>query len=269
MMVLRKLLILLVVVVIQLKIDKKEIAIYIGYPRVYGMLANSFWLNVTCFDIWIVFSGYSQPYLSLTKKQEMKKFLIYSAYAWAVPGILCIIRYNIARLLFISVYTTVSTTLQIVNLLLFLATVKKLYDHNKLTKNVLIDECTRNYNKKEKERFNLYLKLMLVMGIPWISDILELIFPSLDLLWQIMFTFNLFQGVMMFIIFICKKRILHAINVKLWPSKIIFTYNESSSKNSKATETSSSRGTQGQCTNKTDEKEVNEMTELDIELKSK
>ncbi|XP_075221519.1 uncharacterized protein LOC142324560 [Lycorma delicatula] len=96
-----------------------------------------------------------------------------------------------------------------------------------------------------KGRFNLYLKLMLVMGIPWISDILEIIFPSLDLLWQIMFTFNLFQGVMMFIIFICNKRILHAINIKLWPSKIIFTYNESSSKNSKATETFSSRCMQG------------------------
>lgn len=58
-----------------------------------------------------------------------------------------------ARLIFISVYTTVSTTLQIINLLLFLATVKKFYEHNKLTKNVLTDECMRNYNKKEKERY--------------------------------------------------------------------------------------------------------------------
>ncbi|XP_075234884.1 uncharacterized protein LOC142332361 [Lycorma delicatula] len=108
------------------------------------------------------------------------------------------------------------------------------------------------------------------MSIPWVSQSLKLILPSLDLLWQAIFFFNLLQGVLIFIIFICKKRILHSINNKLWPSKIIFSYNESSSKNSKTIETSSSGVMQSQYANETDEKEQeNEIIELNIKLNSK
>lgn len=59
-------------------------------------------------------------------------------------------------------------------------------------------------------RFNMYLKLFIVMGISWI---MELIAWSIDIdlvpevIWYPSYIINALQGVIIFIIFVCRKKI--------------------------------------------------------------
>lgn len=67
-------------------------------------------------------------------------------------------------------------------------------------------------------RFYLYLKLFIVMGVNWILEVLSFYFPDYDNVWLISDIINSFQGVMIFLIFVCKKRVLLLLNKKLCPN---------------------------------------------------
>ncbi|XP_075233428.1 putative G-protein coupled receptor Mth-like 3 [Lycorma delicatula] len=248
--------------------EYKWIAKILAYPRVYGMLGNFFWLNVMCFDIWLVFSGYSQSFHNLTKHQQTKRFLKYSIYAWSMPVVICTVRALIARKLYQILFKAVVTTLLLLNVVFFATTAYNMYDHNKKTKVLKSKPHKSDDKKQEREWLYLYLKLFLVMGIPWIAEPLSLLLPKLIYLWYGMFLFNILQGPLIFIIFICKRSILNVINVKLWPSKIIFTYEKShtSSQSNRDTESSGAKHTStyhSDCNAKENiELQGNEMVEL-------
>ncbi|XP_075220895.1 G-protein coupled receptor Mth2-like isoform X2 [Lycorma delicatula] len=212
----------------------------IGYAAHVTLLANFFWLNAMCYDIWQVFSGRSLRARSMTKYQEWRKFMKYCLYAWGCPVIICtatfiadlvlpdgnrykpmvgvkycIINDNKSKMLF---YFFPLILLLLLNVIMFSSTALKLFKHKKQT-NVLRTGENQINNSAEKERLNLYFKLFLVMGITWVTEPISWIFnekPSI--LWIICDCINLLQGIPIFIIFVCKKRYLEAVKSKLFSS---------------------------------------------------
>lgn len=65
----------------------------------------------------------------------------------------------------------------------------------------------------------LYLNLFIVMGVNWLAEILSWAFSSSssESLWYVTDIGNSLQGVFIFLIFVCKKRVLKLLNKKLCP----------------------------------------------------
>lgn len=66
-------------------------------------------------------------------------------------------------------------------------------------------------------RFIVYLKLFIIMGINWITEIISwsLENEKMYIIWYITDCINALQGVSIFFIFVCKKRVLILLNKKL------------------------------------------------------
>jgi len=61
----------------------------------------------------------------------------------------------------------------------------------------------------------LNLKLFIVMGISWLLEITATIFYTKSTWWTISDVFNLLQGVLIFLIFVFKRKVLVAFQKKL------------------------------------------------------
>lgn len=59
------------------------------------------------------------------------------------------------------------------------------------------------------------LKLFIVMGASWLMEIISTLTPTLAELFYVSDAFNIFQGVMVFMIFVCKKKIWLAMRARL------------------------------------------------------
>lgn len=61
-------------------------------------------------------------------------------------------------------------------------------------------------------RFSMYLKLFIVMGIFWGTGIILWLISANDsipqIIWNISYTIDILQGVIIFLLYVCKKKIL-------------------------------------------------------------
>lgn len=74
-------------------------------------------------------------------------------------------------------------------------------------------------------RFMLYLKLFIVMGVNWLAEIISWATDpdgSNYNIWYLTDIGNSLQGVLIFLIFVCKKRVLRLLNKKLCPRFELF-----------------------------------------------
>ncbi|XP_058800351.1 G-protein coupled receptor Mth2-like isoform X4 [Phymastichus coffea] len=196
----------------------------------FSFLASFFWLNVMCFDIWWTFGGFRSLHGSV-KQRERKKFIMYSIYAWGcatvittitmimdlVPGIpdtmirpefgkgSCWFETAGARALYF--YGPMGLTI-ICNICLFILTAVKIIKHKKDTARQLKGSDSRRHDDN-KQWFNLYLKLFIVMGINWSMEIISWMFEDIlpKYVWYLTDLTNTLQGVIIFIIFVWKDKI--------------------------------------------------------------
>ncbi|KAG5321077.1 MTH2 protein, partial [Pseudoatta argentina] len=195
----------------------------------FSFLASFFWLNVMCFDIWWTFGGFRSLQGSV-KQRERKKFIIYSIYAWGSASLLSIIcaimdfvpsvpkelirpeigvtkcwfNTDEARALYF--YGPMGVTV-ICNICLFISTALKIVRHKKDTAHHLRGSESRRHDDN-KQWFNLYLKLFIVMGINWSMEIISWLFKSAPpYIWYLTDLTNTLQGLIIFIIFVWKKKI--------------------------------------------------------------
>ncbi|XP_044585426.1 G-protein coupled receptor Mth2-like isoform X2 [Cotesia glomerata] len=205
----------------------------------FSFLASFFWLNVMCFDIWWTFGKnpglYTNPYGGFRalqgsqKKQERKKFACYSIYAWGCAGLLtgiclimdfhpnisssvirpqfgkesCWFATDAARAIYF--YGPMGVTV-VCNIILFIATAMKIVHHKKETAHLNRDDNRRHNDNKQW--FNLYLKLFIVMGVNWSMEIISWIFGNKpDYIWYVTDVANTLQGLVIFIIFVWKRKI--------------------------------------------------------------
>ncbi|KYN27327.1 G-protein coupled receptor Mth2 [Trachymyrmex cornetzi] len=195
----------------------------------FSFLASFFWLNVMCFDIWWTFGGFRSLQGSV-KQRERKKFIIYSIYAWGSASLLSIIcaimdfvpsvpkelirpeigvtkcwfNTDEARALYF--YGPMGLTV-ICNICLFISTALKIVRHKKDTAHHLRGSESRRHDDN-KQWFNLYLKLFIVMGINWSMEIISWLFKNAPpSIWYLTDLTNTLQGLIIFIIFVWKKKI--------------------------------------------------------------
>ncbi|XP_019883791.1 G-protein coupled receptor Mth2 isoform X2 [Camponotus floridanus] len=195
----------------------------------FSFLASFFWLNVMCFDIWWTFGGFRSLQGSV-KQREKKKFIIYSIYAWGSASILTIVCaimdfvpnvpkefirpefgeatcwFNTDGAKALYFYGPMSITV-ICNICLFISTALKILRHKKDTDHHLKGSESRRHDDN-KQWFNLYLKLFIVMGINWSMEIVSWLFKNEPkYLWYLTDLTNTLQGLIIFIIFVCKKKV--------------------------------------------------------------
>ncbi|GLH02125.1 G-protein coupled receptor Mth2 [Gryllus bimaculatus] len=183
--------------------------LYFAFIIYFAFLASFFWLNVMCLDIWWTFSGF-RPMRGSVKEREHKKFIIYSLYCWGSPLIMLIIcmvmdlhpdipdsyikpgfgelkcwfKSNLGNFIYFSGPIAI---LIICNIILFILTAVKIQQVKRGTK-ILKKQDSRRHNEEEEnnaQRFNLYFKLFLVMGVNWIMEIVSFAAGGPDEYWYI------------------------------------------------------------------------------------
>lgn len=236
---------------IQMDVDEKipiKACIAFSYIVIFAFLSSFFWLNVMCFDIWWVFSGYRPPAAGSKKELEKKKFLFYSIYSWGLATLIFVIIlvmempwipkhfirpefgydrcwFKTPEAEFYYFYLPLAFILSS-NLLFFILTSCRILKISNETK-VLTRGENKRHEEHERKRFVLYLKLFVVMGINWIAELLSFFYPNLKNLWFITDASNTLQGVFIFLIFVWKRRILRLLKLKF---RSIFLSNDGLSK---------------------------------------
>ncbi|XP_075978349.1 putative G-protein coupled receptor Mth-like 11 [Anticarsia gemmatalis] len=184
----------------------------------YFFLASFLWLNVMSFDLWYAVTNEVLP----TRKNDFdwRTFRRYCVYAWGSPALVTIIAVIVDRQeLFTDpqhappfrkcfaevesrqIYMDLPIGLLIgINMVLVLLTAKSLWlSHRNLTANP--DSRSTQTNK---DRFRMYGKMFVIMGISWALELLS----ELPLLAYIIVAFfNIFIGIFYFYIFVCNKRV--------------------------------------------------------------
>ncbi|XP_020295646.1 G-protein coupled receptor Mth2-like isoform X8 [Pseudomyrmex gracilis] len=205
------------------------ICIGLAFVIHFSFLASFFWLNVMCFDIWWTFGGFRSLQGSV-KQREKKKFIMYSIYAWGSASIFTLVcaimdfvpsmpkkfirpEFGAERCWFstdsakaLYFYGPMSLTV-LCNICLFISTALKIVRHKKDTAHHLRSSESRRHDDN-KQWFNLYLKLFIVMGINWSMEIVSWLFKSAPAyVWYLTDLTNTLQGLIIFIIFVWKEKI--------------------------------------------------------------
>ncbi|KAI5719246.1 hypothetical protein M8J76_007285 [Diaphorina citri] len=213
--------------------------VVIGFLIQFFFLATFFWLNVMCFDIWWTFSSTVRPIHGTISHQENTKFLFYSLYAWLCPVTLvgitiamdllpeiswiikpgfgekrCWFTSDLGMLIYF--YGPVGC-LVIANIVMFLSTARTLLAHHKVNATILKTGGSKKHVQTENERFRLYLKLFAVMGVNWIMEVVSWACGGEQYFWYVSDLTNALQGVFIFLIFVCKRRILTLLVLKVYP----------------------------------------------------
>nr|QZD25057.1 GPCR24 [Spodoptera exigua] len=204
----------------------------------YAFQTSFFWLNVMCFDIWRTFRSYknfvknNSGYRggSTNKRRERRRFLLYGLYAWGVPLILTgitagmqfgdlpahIIKpgFGTKRCWFVDwvsdlVYFFVPVLILVIcNVVFFTVTAYRIRSIRQETAILKGAESSRSDKlKKDKQRYGLYLKLFMVMGVNWTVELLSFAIGGSNLYWIITDISNIGLGVFVFLIFVWKKKV--------------------------------------------------------------
>ncbi|XP_046824916.1 G-protein coupled receptor Mth2-like isoform X2 [Vespa crabro] len=213
----------------QFKYLPRNICIPVAFFMYFFFLASFYWLNVMCFDIWWTFGGFRALRGSM-QQRDRKKFIIYSIYAWGMalfftgiclimdfaPNIpessirpqlgaeRCWFKYNTATNIYFIGPMTISV---FCNLCLFISTALKIQKHKRDTAHHLRGSESRRHDDN-KQWFNLYLKLFIVMGITWSTEIISTLWKESDnYIWYVTDVVNTLQGLIIFITLVCKEKI--------------------------------------------------------------
>ncbi|XP_022197953.2 G-protein coupled receptor Mth2 isoform X2 [Nilaparvata lugens] len=239
-----------------------ELCKFLAYTVAFSFLASFYWLNVMCFDIWWVFCGFRKSQMQPSKRgMDSKKFLYYSIYSWGSATAIIILVIATESLPFISeqwllpkpdfgktkcwfeskpamwtyFYGPMASIL-VANLFFFMTTINKILKISKETR-VLTHDGNKRHDEKEKQRYMLYFKLFLVMGITWVSEVVSFHFGSRQssFVWIVTDVCNTLQGIPIFFIFVWKKKTLRLLNDRFCPSIRLMDASQSSTKTRETT----------------------------------
>ncbi|KAM3965240.1 putative G-protein coupled receptor Mth-like 3 [Aphomia sociella] len=201
----------------------------------FSLESAFFWLNVMCFDIWWTFSG--KRGISFEKLSTKARFYAYALYAFGIPTALTVLLaalefsdlplhpllpqlrqqgcfiYGNGRLIYLYGPLVVLCT---ANLIFFILTAVKIAQIKKQTSVLKSKESsTHDSQRNDKQRLFLYIKLFIVMGVNWLLEVISALYPELDNFWRFTDAYNVLIGVIIFIIFVCKRKIFRLIKKRL------------------------------------------------------
>ncbi|XP_052895242.1 probable G-protein coupled receptor Mth-like 3 [Anopheles moucheti] len=194
-----------------------------GYIVYATLLASFFWLNVMAFDIFWTFGG------SRGRSSERRKFLYYSLYGWGAPllivGFVALVdntefvhdsmRPQIGReRCFVSVEKLIGflymylpmLLLVTANVAFFAVTAIRIYRMEQATASALSGE-SRRHTKYEKDRYSLYLRLFIIMGVTWTIEIITFLVGENTWLIYLVDICNCFTGIFIFVLFVWKQKV--------------------------------------------------------------
>jgi G protein-coupled receptor Mth (Methuselah protein) len=184
-----------------------------------------------------------KSYVSTTQKRsEVKKFVMYSLYGWGIPASLTLIAFlayeifdtpyvvrpfmgafhcfwerrsgNYGMFLF---YSMPLIFMEIANLVFFVKTIvyclKIKSEINRMNDNRISVKGRKKYYNLDKEQLILILKLSVTMGISFVFEVVSSLVDFsansqteyVEIIWD---TINCLQGVYVFLIFVCKAKVL-------------------------------------------------------------
>ncbi|KAG8223748.1 hypothetical protein J437_LFUL003113 [Ladona fulva] len=109
-------------------------------------------------------------------------------------------------------------TIITVNIALFVFTAVKIFKLKKQTKMLKKGDSRRHSeNDENRQRFNLYLKLFIVMGVNWALEIISWLAGGSECIWIPADLFNTLQGLFIFMIFVWKAKIRRKLIKRLCP----------------------------------------------------
>ncbi|XP_049694267.2 probable G-protein coupled receptor Mth-like 3 [Helicoverpa armigera] len=196
----------------------------------FSLLSAFFWLNVMCYDIWWTFSRTCGKNNQVRPEKPHKRFKYYSLYAFGVPTALTILLatlefseslpklhpllpmirvqgcflYGNSKLIYLYLPIVI---LCVANTTFFVLTAFKIAKMNRETQVLLGREsCANDQRRKDTQRFTIYIKLFILMGINWILEVVSSFYPDADIFWQFFDAYNVLVGLIIFIMFVCKKK---------------------------------------------------------------
>ncbi|XP_023306023.2 G-protein coupled receptor Mth2 isoform X2 [Lucilia cuprina] len=202
----------------------------IGYTAYYFFMAAFFWLSVISFDLWHNFRGTR----GINRFQEKKRFAMYSVYSWGIPIIFLIgtwfmqervdIPYawkpgigggeycwiNMLTWSGLVYFFAPIMGIIVANIIMFIMTAMKIHKvQREMARIMAREDSTRNL-RNEKDKFGLFLRLFLVMGVTWSLEIVSY-FVGVDKPWSKIFYVadicNAIQGFLIFMLFVMKKKV--------------------------------------------------------------
>ncbi|XP_055702005.1 G-protein coupled receptor Mth2-like isoform X3 [Phlebotomus papatasi] len=207
--------------------DKEFWCIFMGFTGYFSFLVSFFWLNVMCIDIWWTFRGVR----GVQRDVDRKKYIIYSVYAWGCSIVILSIALGMQfsknvpddmrpgigvdscwlkgekMTEFFYLYFPVIVLIS-VNVILFALTSIQIRKLQKETA-AMNKGDSRRFNKMEadRDRFSLYLRLFIVMGVTWIMEAISWAVDPKSWVFYVSDVCNCLQGFFIFMLFVWKPKI--------------------------------------------------------------
>ncbi|CAG9856140.1 unnamed protein product [Phyllotreta striolata] len=212
----------------------------IGYSIIFFYLASFAWLNALCIDMSLAFSSWT-GFLS-KKTSERRKFIFYSFYAWGASMFFVLLVFLLSKFMdehskfrpnvgegvcFLNgfyqnllYFYLPMTVLVVINIAAFVFTFWKIYKIKKETKMLKRSDSRIHSHNDDNQKFKLYLKLVFAMGLNWSMEIIswfvkwecpaapDELFYATDLI-------NTLYGIIIFFIFVFKKKIIRSLQKRL------------------------------------------------------
>lgn len=221
--------------------DAGHLCLFLGFTIYSSFLASFFWLNTMCIDMWWRLGGFGSL-KSSGKQHDDEKFIAYSIYAWGsaviltvicismefapgIPGSLILPGFRLNACWFstktaagLYFYGPIGATLAC-NICLFVSTTIKMVKHKKDTQRHLNTGDSKRHDDN-KQWFALHVKLFIVMGISWSTEVISWLWKGPKYLWYVTDMVNALQGFLIFLIFVWKKKIFQSLRKRFTELKI-------------------------------------------------
>ncbi|XP_045467311.1 probable G-protein coupled receptor Mth-like 3 isoform X2 [Harmonia axyridis] len=216
-----------------------------GFLSILASFWSFTWLNVMCIDIWLSF-GTPRTFSGPLQRNELKRLIQYSVYAWGIPliWVFIIVIFNSTAILskafhphigdkkcymentgdhpenygYFTFIVVPMLIQQIGNIILF---VKTLIHCLRIKGEIqrMNASSKKNY-KVGKEELHLVMKLAVIMGVSFLFETVSSVYNfnknsvtrNIEIVWD---SINCLQGFFIFVVFICKKKIFYSLAERL------------------------------------------------------
>ncbi|KAG5681897.1 hypothetical protein PVAND_011303 [Polypedilum vanderplanki] len=199
---------------------------FLGYTIYISVFLCFFWLNVMCYDIWSTFKGG----VNRGRTSVAIRFLFYSLYAFGLPIFLTLLVFIIdswklvpeyylpdfgekrcwmresRTIEAIYIYTPISI-IMVINVVLYSVTAYRIWTVQKET-SVIRNGESQKHSKMDADtdRFFLYLRLFIIMGVTWITESISWVFEN-SIVFYVSDFLNCIQGLIIFLLFVWKPKV--------------------------------------------------------------
>lgn len=213
-----------------------QLCVIMGYFVHFTFLGAFFWLSVISFDIWWNF-GSMRPVLD-RRRRDLRRFWVYSLYAWSVPCIITSASFAADHTDFLPLWLRPQIGIESCwfskdtngILLFFIFPEGLVVFFNIVFFTLTAWHCSQVKNeldkvghttiadkkfKSDQKKFMMNCKLFIVMGVSWALEVLSVLVSDPPQIWYLSDMANACQGLLIFSIFVMKRRVLRSLKARL------------------------------------------------------